>query len=319
MPNRKSTTRKAVPIHKEPQGQQESVTKQTSENDGLELTTYTAVNHSLGNSVYDVAAKALTEAQSPCERRAGRSMTLTEKSHRHQLRTYSLNATTSPRDSYLSPPGPNPRAVSPPKQEKFPFPASIETRSFRTPPPRSPMSPRGSAVLRKKSREAMRSPRTNPSDVPPVPTLTRRASLDSIRRVAAASASNYRAADWDPLAHQNSFDSQLLSLDNNRHDAPSSAPSDRVHEAALEQQSDIIRRQQAVYVPQTAHQGPRPRSMSQSDHWNQHARYPPYVPRGQHRRNQSAGNQPHHAMGNSPYRVLHSYNSPAYRNAPIWG
>ncbi|WYZ39138.1 hypothetical protein EsH8_III_001052 [Colletotrichum jinshuiense] len=26
-----------------------------------------------------------------------------------------------------------------------------------------------------------------------------------------------------------------------------------------------------------------------------------------------------HAQGNPPYRVLHSYNSPAYRNAPIWG
>ncbi|GKT50750.1 uncharacterized protein ColSpa_10931 [Colletotrichum spaethianum] len=26
-----------------------------------------------------------------------------------------------------------------------------------------------------------------------------------------------------------------------------------------------------------------------------------------------------HANGNTPYRVLHSYNSPAYRNVPIWG
>lgn len=43
-------------------------------------------------------------------------------------------------------------------------------------------------------------------------------------------------------------------------------------------------------------------------------RYPPYVPRG-HFRNQSMGADQHHA----PYRVLHSYNSPAYKNAPIWG
>lgn len=43
-------------------------------------------------------------------------------------------------------------------------------------------------------------------------------------------------------------------------------------------------------------------------------RYPPYVPRG-HARAQSLGS---HGV-TAPYRVLHSYNSPAYRNAPIWG
>ncbi|KAK4248834.1 hypothetical protein C7999DRAFT_30674 [Corynascus novoguineensis] len=39
----------------------------------------------------------------------------------------------------------------------------------------------------------------------------------------------------------------------------------------------------------------------------------PYVPRG-HYRSRSIGQGP-----NPPYRVLHSYNSPAYRHAPIWG
>ncbi|KAK5654352.1 hypothetical protein OQA88_7261 [Cercophora sp. LCS_1] len=47
----------------------------------------------------------------------------------------------------------------------------------------------------------------------------------------------------------------------------------------------------------------------------QDSRYPPYVPRGHHR-NRSISRT---AGGNPPYRVLHSYNSPAYRNAPIWG
>lgn len=332
MPNKKSITRKAGPIRKEPQGYQESVTKQTSENDGLELTSYTAVNHSLGNSVYDVAAKALTEGQAQHTRRASRSMTLTEKSHHLQLRTYSLNTTLSPRDSYLLAPSSSPRDASPPTKEKSP-PVSMGTRSFRTPPPLSPRSP---AVLRKKSREAIRSPTTNPSDVPPVPTLTRRGSLDSIRRIASATASNYRAADWDPQAHQDSLGSQLSSLHASYHSTLSSVPSGRVQSAArahqsgqhyndtvLKQHSNIIRdQQQAVDMPQAAHQGPRPRSFSQSDHWHRpkvveeerskkHARYPPYMPRGLHRRNQSAGNP--------PYRVLHSYNSPAYRNAPIWG
>jgi hypothetical protein len=43
--------------------------------------------------------------------------------------------------------------------------------------------------------------------------------------------------------------------------------------------------------------------------FDQQGRYPPYVPRG-HTRNRSVG---------VPYRVLHSYNSPAYKNVPIWG
>ena len=45
--------------------------------------------------------------------------------------------------------------------------------------------------------------------------------------------------------------------------------------------------------------------------------YQPHVPRGHHR-NRSMGDR--HGRGpNPPYRVLHSYNSPAYRHAPIWG
>ncbi|KAL1837126.1 hypothetical protein VTJ49DRAFT_4224 [Mycothermus thermophilus] len=41
---------------------------------------------------------------------------------------------------------------------------------------------------------------------------------------------------------------------------------------------------------------------------------PPYVPHGQYRNRRGYGYGYH-----APYRVLHSYNSPAYRNAPIWG
>lgn len=48
----------------------------------------------------------------------------------------------------------------------------------------------------------------------------------------------------------------------------------------------------------------------------QDGRYPPYVPRGHHR-NHSISRSTHGP--NPPYRVLHSYNSPAYKNAPIWG
>lgn len=49
---------------------------------------------------------------------------------------------------------------------------------------------------------------------------------------------------------------------------------------------------------------------------DQYGVYPPHVPRGHHR-NRSVGS--HGYAVNAPYRVLHSYNSPAYRNVPIWG
>ncbi|KAI1090045.1 hypothetical protein F5B19DRAFT_494784 [Rostrohypoxylon terebratum] len=63
------------------------------------------------------------------------------------------------------------------------------------------------------------------------------------------------------------------------------------------------------------------RSMSMPRQWeqelnqelNQYIRHPPYAPR-RHQRHRSLDQ-----YGNPmPYRVLHSYNSPAYRNVPIW-
>ncbi|KAI5867597.1 hypothetical protein GGS23DRAFT_185212 [Durotheca rogersii] len=49
--------------------------------------------------------------------------------------------------------------------------------------------------------------------------------------------------------------------------------------------------------------------------WDPSLQYPPpYVPRTHHR-HQSLDQHGNHVR----YRILHSYNSPAYRNAPIWG
>ncbi|KAL2023504.1 hypothetical protein VTK56DRAFT_2112 [Thermocarpiscus australiensis] len=52
--------------------------------------------------------------------------------------------------------------------------------------------------------------------------------------------------------------------------------------------------------------------------WYQDGRYLQYASRG-HYRSHSMGNRSNGHVPNPPYRVLHSYNSPAYRNAPIWG
>jgi hypothetical protein len=48
--------------------------------------------------------------------------------------------------------------------------------------------------------------------------------------------------------------------------------------------------------------------------WDADGRYPPYILRN-HSRNNSLGS---HGIS-APYRVLHSYNSPAYKHVPIWG
>lgn len=62
-------------------------------------------------------------------------------------------------------------------------------------------------------------------------------------------------------------------------------------------------------------------SRSQADaaagQWYQNGQNPAYVTRG-HYRNRSMGDRSGRGP-NAPYRVLHSYNSPAYRHAPIWG
>ncbi|KAI5925751.1 hypothetical protein F4810DRAFT_30697 [Camillea tinctor] len=50
------------------------------------------------------------------------------------------------------------------------------------------------------------------------------------------------------------------------------------------------------------------------DQYSQYGQYPTQVPRGQLRHR---GLEP--SIHRAPYRVLHSYNSPAYRNVPIWG
>ena len=55
----------------------------------------------------------------------------------------------------------------------------------------------------------------------------------------------------------------------------------------------------------------------QQSYANQPYAPPPYVPRG-HYRNRSLGNRQVYP-GQPPYRILHSYNSPAYRGVPIWG
>ncbi|KUI62141.1 hypothetical protein VP1G_09247 [Cytospora mali] len=294
MPNRKSITRKPVPTHEE---SRDLGTKQFE--NGLELTSYTSVKSSLGNNTNDVAAKAMTETQAQPH-----AFDSQNRSH-VTSKPYSISCIATEETEVLSA-GQHGNAL-------FSAPSSTLT-----------------TVLRENNEETIHNPTSNTSAVPSAP----------------ASASNYRAADWNPHAHKNILGSPIATS-TNRHKSLTSAQSDLVHgptrphasgqqrnSTDLKQQShldEVVQNQlQAVYaVPHPAHQGPRTRSLSHSEPWGSSSklvqghqsnqRYPPYVPRGQHCRNLSAEQRPHNAIGNSPYRILHSYNSPAYRNAPIWG
>ncbi|KAL8416921.1 hypothetical protein RB596_007160 [Gaeumannomyces avenae] len=75
------------------------------------------------------------------------------------------------------------------------------------------------------------------------------------------------------------------------------------------------------WQPQTAQQ----QQLERQHQWDQQQQQQqghysrPHVARGGHGRNNSLGSPDQQGQPGVPYRILHSYNSPAYRNAPIWG
>ncbi|KAI6381759.1 hypothetical protein MCOR25_000992 [Pyricularia grisea] len=93
--------------------------------------------------------------------------------------------------------------------------------------------------------------------------------------------------------------------------------------AHANQQRGILKQQSSPNFDPKWSRGP---SQQFQQHWEQQeqqlgGRYHPYVPRA-HGRNRSmtlAGPANGQSGQGVPYRILHSYNSPAYRNAPIWG
>lgn len=267
-----------------------------------------------------IAAQASTDSQTYPRERPGRSMTMTQKQESRQpLRTYSLNTMpssySSPSPGLLSPSSPTSRASSPSRKLRSPPPVSLTTRSLRRPPPpppRSALRPQFPEALVDRGYESGRSPRDSPSPAPRAPALNAQRSLDSVRRAGSVPGTlQYRTADWDPHTRQNSLGTQDPPLNLGRHNSFSahndlSRAQTYVNNAALRRQSSIDgfsrnRMQGAVHGPE----------YGTSHGWSK----PPSV----HRRNFSTGSGPQHAMGNPPYRILHSYNSPAYRNAPIWG
>ncbi|KAI0385219.1 hypothetical protein F5Y04DRAFT_247217 [Hypomontagnella monticulosa] len=146
------------------------------------------------------------------------------------------------------------------------------------------------------------------------PTLSRRPSTDSGRRSSFTSQSSQRSAATTgpsffrqqqysqpslPLRRRSSYDDYNLVRQDSfvRDNGPYPSMSRNGQEIVTDPLSG-----RSLSMPQQWDQ-----------QWGQPMRKPPYVPRPHHR---------HRSMdqyGNpTPYRILHSYNSPAYRNVPIW-
>lgn len=346
--SKKSLTRKPVPI-REPQisAQNDSVGKEGSINVESGLTSQLLASSGLSG-----------RARPSATLRPHRSLSMTTgHDHYLQMRTYSLDSrpTNISNDALLSSSVKSEEGTIPSKRRTSP-PVSMETRtSFRAPPPRSPSRPQGPAVLRKESLDTVSRSVSHSSTLASGRRLGHRGSVSGGQPDMVVSASQSYSASWDSHSRHSSLNSQTASSGHSQQSSISSVRSDFVREtrglqisgqhtggANLKRQSSLegVGRNQlyGVYVPSSAHhQGstfaPHPQFDNPHGHWNpQNGRpmsgqlpwgAPPYVPRGHHRRNLSAGSryssQATAGGVHAPYRILHSYNSPAYRNAPIWG
>lgn len=362
MANRKPVVRKPVPIQKESPGRSPASTMTEEHILSLEaeLTSYSSVNSSLGSNAFDAAQAALKSPSRP-DRSLSLTVGHTGYDQSKQRRSYSLH-TTPPRaqgdvPSQVS--SASREGQSPAKRNSSP-PVSMTTRgTFRRPPPRSPLSPKGPAVIRKESHSdipgRMAGPSSSDSDRP----TDHHASMDGVSQTRPDAEDHQQMKTHNYLTRHISLGSQRTTVAVSRHTSMSSVQSDALRASrsfqrqgqqhqivsSLKQHSSVeslsVSQLHELNVPRAAHQGPATGYLCQFDlsngHWNpqnsshpadaglhpgQIAWVPPYVPRGHHHRNLSAGSQPHHHRAGenpAPYRILHSYNSPAYRNAPIWG
>ncbi|KAH8197472.1 hypothetical protein TruAng_008367 [Truncatella angustata] len=110
------------------------------------------------------------------------------------------------------------------------------------------------------------------------------------------------------LRHQSSYDGYSYE----QVKAAAEAAADRFHEESLYQDNGPFPSMKHADGQSYVADPWSGRSMPQS--LDQQGRLPPHVSR-RHARTNSLGS---HGVS-APYRVLHSYNSPAYKNAPIWG
>lgn len=358
MSGRSSVVRKPVPVRQEPQ---KTVTTRVLQEDKMltakaTLTSHHSVNSSMENKSYNVATKANASPVRPARSLSAAA----ERTQPLQLRTYSLHGDSPTKDTPLSS-ADQIRSTSPKvndlreKRRSSP-PVSMATRAgFRAPPPRSPLRPQGPVVQREERMANITGSTTTASRGPSAGRLVNhRASIDSLYGRTWVTPAQQQPTNSFRCNSLSSQRPPSASIGFNQLSSTSSVQCEAIRGTENVQMQlhgqvthgsgpkhmEIYGRVQSrgVYVPQPAHQGtsaswPYGAQTQQWDpqhntciidnraSWNQTAPSVPYVPRGHHRRNLSAGSRPYYQMngGQPPYRILHSYNSPAYRNAPIWG
>lgn len=347
IPPRKPVARKPVPAHNKPQTAHAETKPQPGSENMLaameaQVTTYGFVNSSLGNNAYDTATQAMTDNEllfySPT-RSVSRTMSMTAGFNKKATRrSYSLTALPAT-DLDVSPLGPVLRTMSAPKKGRTSPPVSMSTRrSLRVPAPIRPKSahsaPRATfvAMAGREQHVSTFGPEQGNlslSSAPPIPPMSPRRSAEHNRRVVSqGSYSQYRSPNWNPHADP------PRPTEHSRNNSLSSAQSGYVRRSTSARQYGSNLNVQTLkhrasydgsgrgqlgmgggYFTQPAHQT----QTYQHDPWKHSQPNPkdPHVPRGHHR-NESMGSRSSHSI-NPPYRILHSYNSPAYRNVPIWG
>ncbi|UQC83167.1 uncharacterized protein CLUP02_08661 [Colletotrichum lupini] len=115
-----------------------------------------------------------------------------------------------------------------------------------------------------------------------------------------------RSASTNPMGHQQQQQRQLRHRSSYDSYSQYRGPVARGHSVANQSpsQSGSYYQQQLLNI--------------QQQQWEQQQYYSPDAVQPGLSRSRSRSRSVH-ANGDQPYRVLHSYNSPAYRNAPIWG
>ncbi|KAI8180999.1 hypothetical protein KHU50_002732 [Colletotrichum sp. SAR 10_65] len=340
---RRSIHRKPVPSASAENAKEEE-TKADEIYSGFEsrITAIGSVSDSVGKSSFDQAFMALPqsrEAERP--RSASRTFTMTaqmERSMGTHLRAQgqmpSMNG-----DGGLAPSPRSQTFSEADLRRKTSPPVSLHTRSgksLRKPAPLRPKSSSSSegqqrrqSLSRQTSRETIYSyPAASPGgidetlDVPPVPPMSPRRYTMLEQQYAMrrqASDDKWRPSNQAGLAPPRPAMRSMSTM------SPAPPARQLRHRASYDGYSQQYRGPVARGPP------PMGQSASQSgayyqqqllnieqQHWEQEEDISPdNVQPGLHRTRSRSRSV--HASGNPPYRVLHSYNSPAYRNVPIWG
>ncbi|KAI8295866.1 hypothetical protein K4K56_009391 [Colletotrichum sp. SAR 10_98] len=340
---RRSIHRKPVPSASAEKAKEEE-TKADEIHSGFEsrITAIGSVSDSVGKSSFDQAFMALPQSREvERPRSASRTFTMTAQMER-SMGTHLRAQGQMPSMNVDGGLAPSPRSQTFSEADlrrKTSPPVSLHTRSgksLRKPAPLRPKSSSSSegqqrrqSLSRQTSRETIYSyPAASPGgidetlDVPPVPPMSPRRYTMLEQQYAMrrhASDDKWRPSNQAGLAPPRPAMRSMSTM------SPAPPPRQLRHRASYDGYSQQYRGPVARGPP------PMGQSASQSgvyyqqqllnieqQHWEQEEDISPdNVQPGLHRTRSRSRSV--HASGNPPYRVLHSYNSPAYRNVPIWG